>query len=167
LIDETTEQRIEQLEAEVVKWKAEAREWEDISIATFEQYPDDRYDEGYKAGYDEGYKAGDDEGHEIGYRNGYLQFGVERPHHFFRSSFLLAMNTRAQDVRIALIESRQRARALARESESEPESESESEPESESESESESDPDPDPDPESESEREVPWLSRTPEHSFDM
>ena len=159
LIDETTEQRIEQLEAEVVKWKAEAREWEEIATVTFEQYPDDRYDEGHKAGYDEGYTAGYDEGHEIGYRNGYLQFGVERPHHFFRSSFLLAMNTRAQDVRIALIESRPRARALdtltladffdAIESESDPES------------------DPDPDPESESEREVPWLSRTPEHSFDM
>ena len=166
LIDETTEQRIEQLEAEVVKWKAEAREWEDISIATFTQ-SDDRYDEGYKAGYDEGYKAGDDEGHEIGYRNGYLQFGVERPHHFFRSSFLVAMNTRAQDVRIALIESRPRARALdtltladffdAIESESDPESDPDPDPESESERESES----------ESEREVPWLSRTPEHSFDM
>jgi len=152
LIDETTEQRIEQLEAEVVKWKAEADEWERIATVTFEQ-SDDRYDKGYKAGYDEGYKAGEHEGHECGYRNGYLQFGVERPRHFFRSSFLVAMNTRAQDVRIALIESRQRARALARESESEPESESESEPESES--------------ESESEREVPWLSCTPEHSFDM
>jgi len=123
-------EQIDKKDKEIAKWKAEAREWEDIAIAAFEE---GRYDDGYKVGYEAGY----DEGHECGYRNGYLQFGVENPRHFLRSSFLLAMNTRAQDVRIALIESKQRARGLAREAESEPESE------------------------------APWLSNTPEHSFEV